>query len=178
MAPSRIGCWPPQDEERAMNYCAISVAALTTVCCLSPSIADAQSAKDIVGTWTLEAADIQRTGYRIQVFGPDPVGTLMFGSDGHYVLVFLRRDLPQIASHDRTKESGDESQAIAQGSIAHFGTYMVDGDTLALHIQGGTFPNWNGADQRRKFTLAGDKLTYTSPGSSGFPVQVTMRRNR
>ena len=155
----------------------ISAAALAAACCSAASSVEAQTAKDLVGTWTLVAADIHRGGYRTQVFGPDPSGTLIFGGDGHYALVFLRRDLPKIASHDRTSERPDDSQAVVQGSIAHFGTYAVDGDALVFHIEGGTFPNWTGADQRRKFALVGDKLDYTSPGSTGFPTQVTMRRN-
>src|SRR6476661_8511960 len=93
----------------------IPAAALIAFVVAAPR-AEMQTAKNIVGTWTLVAADIRRVGYRVQVFGPNPIGRLMFGSDGHYALIFLRRDLPQIASHDRTRESGDESQAIVQGS--------------------------------------------------------------
>ena len=148
------------------------------ICCGSPKLASADPAEGVVGAWTLVSADIHRDGYRIQVFGPDPSGMLMFGADAHYALVFLRRDLPRIASHDRTTETPGESQAIAQGSIAHFGTYAVQDDALVFHIQGGTFPNWTGASQRRKFVLAKDVLTYISPGSGGQPVEVILRRSR
>jgi len=152
-------------------------AAIAVAVCLAAGGAVAQTDKNIVGTWTLVAADVHRAGYRIQVFGPDPIGRLQFDGGGHYSLIFLRRDLPKIASHDRTSETPDESQAITQGSIAHFGTYLVDGDTLVFHIEGGTFPNWTGVDQRRKFSLDGNRLIYISPGSTGFPTQVTMQRN-
>ena len=47
---------------------------------------------------------------------------------------------------------------------------------LLFHIESSTFPNWRGAEQRRPFTLSGDELTYTSPGSIGVAAQVTMRR--
>jgi Lipocalin-like domain len=168
----------PRCEDRAMNRRTISTAALAAICFAAASNAEAQAAEGVVGTWTLVAADIQRDGYRLQTFGPDPSGTLLLGGDGHYALIFLRRDLPRIASRDRTSETPNESEAIAQGSIAHFGTYVVDGDALVFRIQGGTFPNWTGSDQRRKFTLVGNTLRYTSPGSTGFPTQVTMRRDR
>jgi hypothetical protein len=48
--------------------------------------------------------------------------------------------------------------------------------TLVLHVESSTFPNWDGAEQRRAFSLSGDELTYTSPGSTGVATQVTMRR--
>jgi hypothetical protein len=140
--------------------------------------ADAQTARDLVGTWKLVSAAAQQGGTETDMFGPDPSGTLVFGSDGHYALIFLRRDLPKVASNSRTSATPDESRAIAQGSIAHFGTYTVDeaGKVLVLRIEGSTFPNWDGAEQRRAFSLVGDELTYTSTGSTGVATQVTVRR--
>jgi len=133
--------------------------------------ADAQTANDLVGTWTLVSAVSQ-----IDTFGPNPSGTMMFSSDGHYALIFLRRNLPKVASANRMSETPDEAQAIAQGSIAHFGTYTVADKALILRIESSTFPNWTGAEQRRPFSLAGDELTYTSPGSTGVPAKVILRR--
>lgn len=67
---------------------------------------------------------------------------------------------------------------MVQESIAHFGTYSVDaaGKALVLRIEGSTFPNWTGTEQRRTFALSGDELTYSTPGSIGTPTQVTVRR--
>ena len=67
---------------------------------------------------------------------------------------------------------------MVRGSVAHFGTYAVEeqGKTSVLRIEGSTFPNWNGAEQRRAMTLNGDELRYVSPGSAGLATQVTMRR--
>jgi hypothetical protein len=48
--------------------------------------------------------------------------------------------------------------------------------SLVFRIEGSTFPNWIGAEQRRPFSLSGDELTYTSPGSTGIPAKVVMRR--
>ena len=84
--------------------------------------AETQTARDLVGTWTLVSTVSQQGGTKTDTFGPDPSGTLVFGSDGHYALIFLRRDLPKVASNSRTSTTPDESRAIAQGSIAHFGT--------------------------------------------------------
>lgn len=63
--------------------------------------ADAQTARDLVGTWTLVSAIAQQGSVRTDVFGPNPSGTIVFGSDGRYVLAFLRSDLPKFASNNR-----------------------------------------------------------------------------
>jgi hypothetical protein len=138
--------------------------------------AEAQTAKDLVGTWTLVSSVISKDGTKIDTFGPNPSGTVIFGSDGHYALIFLRRDLPKVVSGDRTSATPEEAQAIARGSVATFGTYTVDDKAIILRIQSATFPNWSGAEQRRSFSLSGDELTYTSPGTTGVPTQVTLHR--
>ena len=43
-------------------------------------------------------------------------------------------------------------------------------------VERSSFPNWDGAEQRRAFTVKGDELIYTSPGSTGTATQVVMRR--
>ena len=77
--------------------------------------AETRTARDLVGTWTLVSTVAQQGGTKTDMFGPDPSGTLVFGSDGHYALIFLRRDLPKVASDSRTSATPDESRAIAQG---------------------------------------------------------------
>src|SRR4051812_27440698 len=142
--------------------------------------AEAQTAQDLVGTWTLASATIGSGEVKMDMYGPDPSGTLMFGRDGHYALVFLRRDLPKLTSNSRLSQTVEESRDITKGSIAHFGTYAVDedeaGKVLVLRIESSTFPNWSGAEQRRRFSLSGDALTYISPGSSGVATDVVLQR--
>jgi hypothetical protein len=48
--------------------------------------------------------------------------------------------------------------------MTYFGTYSVDeaDSNIALHIEASSFPNWNGADQKRIFAIAGDQLTLTA----------------
>ena len=156
----------------------VSAAASALLASVTALSADAQTARDLVGTWKLVSAVAQQGGTKTDMFGPDPSGTLVFGSDGHYALIYVCRDLPKFDSGSRLTGTPDQNRAIVQGSVAHFGTYEVDeaGKVLVLRIEGGTFPNWDGAEQRRAFSLSGDELTYTSPGSTGVATQVTMRR--
>ena len=161
-----------------MTRIIMSFAALALFICFGAAGAQAQTAQDLVGTWTLASATIRSGEVKMDMFGPDPSGTLMFGRDGHYALIFLRRDLPKLASNNRLSQTVEESRDITKGSIAHFGTYAVDetGKFLVLRIESSTFPNWAGAEQRRPFSLSGDELTYISPGSSGVATEIVLRR--
>ena len=163
-----------------MNRLVMSVAASVIFSALAAARAGAQTAQDLVGTWALVSATIQSGDVKMDMYGPDPSGTLIFGSDGHYALIFLRRDLPKLASNNRLSQTVDESRALTKGSIAHFGTYRVDetGKFFVIRIEGSTFPNWTGTEQRRPFSLAGDELTYTSPGSTGVATQIVVRREK
>ena len=155
-----------------------SFAAFLLFICFGAAGAEAQTAQDLAGTWTLASATIRSGEVKMDMFGPDPSGTLMFGRDGHYALIFLRRDLPKLTSNSRLSQTVEESRDITKGSIAHFGTYAVDetGKFLVLRIESSTFPNWAGAEQRRPFSLSGDELTYISPGSSGVATEIVLRR--
>ena len=160
---TRIICW---------------IAALALCTSITVARAEAQTAQDLVGTWALASATIGSGEVKMDMFGPDPSGTLMFGRDGHYALIFLRRDLPKLPSNSRLSQTVEESRDITKGSIAHFGTYAVDetGKFLVLRIESSTFPNWSGAEQRRPFSLSGDALTYISPGSSGVATEIVLHR--
>ena len=63
--------------------------------------------------------------------------------------------------------------------ISYFGTYSVSGTDLLFHIDGSSFPNWIGIDQKRSnITLTGDGLKWTqpTPSAGGTPVAVIWKR--
>ena len=61
----------------------------------------------------------------------------------------------------------------SKGSIAYFGTYTVSGDTLKLHIESGTFPNWDNTDQTRIVRLSGNQFSWeNSAGSAGGNIKL------
>jgi Lipocalin-like domain len=65
--------------------------------------------------------------------------------------------------------AAEENKATVQGTITYFGTYSVSeaNRTIAIHIEGSSFPNWDGADQKRLFVFSGDELKLISPAASG-----------
>jgi len=80
----------------------------------------------------------------------------------------MRAALPKYASNNRTQGGPADYKATVEGSLAYFGTYSVSGTDLLLHIEGSTFPNWTGSDQKRiNLAITGDELKYVQPTPSG-----------
>lgn len=131
-------------------------------------VAAQTTAKDLVGTWTLVSVTLEQDGNKSDLFGPNPQGQVTFDSNGRMSLIINRSDLPKFASNNRHAGTPEENKAVVQGSIAYFGTYSVSetDKTVATHIEGGTFPNWIGTDQKRLFTISGDELKWTTPTTS------------
>lgn len=166
---------------RPMFWILRALASLLLATCLPVSAAFAQTAAELVGTWSLVSLTVLRSGNEVEVLGPHPQGQLIFQGDGRYVLVGVRADLPKFASGNRLLGTAEENQKIIGGHFAHFGTYTVDpdGHTIVFHIQRSTFPNWDGEVQRRPFTLVGDRLTYTTPGTFGYGMsKVVWQREK
>jgi Lipocalin-like domain len=121
--------------------------------------AAAQSAKDLVGTWTPVSVD---------AYGPNPKGSLIFEASGRYSLQLMKPDLPKYLSNNRTQGTPAEYKITVEGILSHFGTYSVSGTDLIYHVEASSFPNWNGSDQKRiNLSVTGDELKYTNVGPSG-----------
>lgn len=126
--------------------------------------------EQLVGAWMYVSVDtVSPDGSRTPMYGSNPQGLVIFDGNGHYALVNARGDLPKFASNDRLKGSPEEDKAVVQGSIAHFGRYIVNeaDSTITFQIETSTFPNWNGIVQKRPFVLTGDNLKWTTPNASG-----------
>jgi hypothetical protein len=97
------------------------------------SFAQQKSLKDqLVGAWTVVSAS-SKLPDGSPVWGTNPVGLIIFTSDGHYSTQLMRSDLPKYASNNRAKGTPEEYKAIAIGSIANFGTYSVDEANKTFH---------------------------------------------
>jgi Lipocalin-like domain len=144
------------------------VGAVAALAFSAPALA--QSSKDIVGTWDYVSAEtVAPDGKRTPTFGPNPKGIVIFQADGYYALIVTRADAPKFASNNRMQGTPEENKAIVQASISHFGKYTVNeaDKTITFQVKTSTFPNWDGIDQKRPFTLSGDELKYTVPVASG-----------
>jgi hypothetical protein len=144
-------------------------AVLFSVLSLAPVSGGASAAPGVdavVGTWTLVLVDnVSPDGGRTHLYGPNPQGILTFDGEGRYALQIVRSERPKFASGDKSIGTAEENKAAVLGANAHFGRYAVDEarHTLTFKIDHASFPNWDGTEQTRSFTLKGDLLTYVVP---------------
>jgi lipocalin-like protein len=148
-----------------------------------PTNASGQTlAQQIVGTWMAVSQYVDQDGKKLEPFGSNPKGVVVYDSSGRFVLVLQRATLPKFASNNRMTGTGEENRAIVQGSIAYFGRYSIDEKDrkINLHYDGSTYPNWDGEDQTRLVELSGDELKIVSPVSAvgGGIVHLVLRRAR
>jgi hypothetical protein len=149
----------------------LSLAAITALgLALLPGSAVSQQKplKDqIVGTWTVVSATVERDGKKAEALGANPLGYMMFDSSGHFLYNFMRADRPKFASNNRETGTPEENKAAVHGNISAFGTYIINPDgSVTFRIVGSSFPNWNGTDQKRLIEVSGDQMKYTNPAAS------------
>jgi hypothetical protein len=116
--------------------------------------------EQIVGSWTYVSAEtVASDGKRSPTFGPNPAGIAIFGSDGRYVSLVVRADIPKFSANSRTAGTAEENKTVVQGGIATFGRYTINeaDHTLTLNIERSTYPNWNGLEQKRAITITGGR---------------------
>jgi hypothetical protein len=135
------------------------------------TMAQQKSLKEqIVGTWSLVSVDnVEPNGTRSPLYGPNPKGIVVFEPGGHYALQLTNPSVPKFAANNRNAGTADENKAAVLGNLAHFGTYSIEeaDHSFTLRIEGSSFPNWAGAEQKRgPVAVAGDDLKWTNPGSS------------
>ncbi|WP_394840336.1 lipocalin-like domain-containing protein [Pendulispora rubella] len=133
----------------------------------------------LVGTWTLSAADdLRADGTRVPAYGAGPKGILFFGADGRYSVEIYRATRPRFASGDKRRGTADEYREATLGVSAHFGRYAVDpvAKTITFRIECASFPNWDGAEQKRPYTVDGDELSWRVPASPDGTIPISVWR--
>jgi len=167
-----------------MSPCRISAPFAAMTCLLSAlawssgaAAADSHGDLSLAGTWTLVAADVLHPdGSRGHDYGDAPKGQLLIDRVGHYSLQIFRADRPRFANPDKAKGTAQEFQAAVLGASTHFGTIAIEANQLVFHMEGASFPNWDGQEQRRTFELHGDTLSYRVPARPNGDVPVSVWR--
>jgi hypothetical protein len=154
------------------RVCKLTLGTLGVLCLgmvLSAGAVCAQTVQDLAGTWTAVSSVNEQDGNKTDQFGPNPKGILIMEANGRYVMAIARAGLPKVASNNRTTGTPEENKVIVGGSLFHFGTVAVNAadKTLTFKIETSSFPNWDGIEQKRPFTVTGDELKFTAPAASG-----------
>ena len=163
-----------------LTVCVMTILGLTL---LPDNVAGQQRTlkEQIVGTWTVvSTVNAQKDGSKVDQFGANPKGSITFDSNGRYMLMIVRSDLPKFAANRADEGSADENKAVLKGLIAHFGTYSINeaDKTLTTRVEGSSYPNLVGMEQKRTITsLTADELKYHNPATTiGTSTDVVWRR--
>ncbi len=146
-----------------------AIAALGFAMLPTSAISQQKTIKEqIVGTWTfVSSANVMPDGTKIdQWAGSNPKGILMLDANGHFAFFITRSDLPKFAGKTVPEGTAAEYKAVMTGFVASFGTYTVNeaDKTVITHVEGSSFPNLIGLDQKRLITtLTADELKYANP---------------
>jgi hypothetical protein len=136
--------------------------------------------QQIVGAWTLVNVVLEQGGTKSEPFGPNPKGIATWDANGNFIHVLFRADLPKVASNNRMAPTPEEGKALAAGMLVTYGKYSIsDADgSVTMKIEASSFPNWNGAEQKRTITVAGDEMRVINPTppSGGGTAYVVWRR--
>lgn len=165
-----------------MKRTALLCVASVVMCLAAVLPTSAQTLKDrLVGTWIFVSAfDVQKDGTKIDRWGPNPKGTLMFDANGRYTQLIHRSDIPKFSGNSQNSGTADEYKTVMQNLVASFGTYSVNeaDKMLITNVEGGAFPNQYGATQRRIISmLTADELRYTNAATNvGTTAEAVWRR--
>jgi hypothetical protein len=130
--------------------------------------ANAQEMKDVVGAWAhVSNVNTATDGAKSDLFGPNPKGQAVYGPDGRFAIMFHRADMPKIAANSRTKGTPEENQAIVGGMISLYGSYTVVDKAIVMKVEGSSYPNWVGSEQRRPISMpTKDEIHMINMGGS------------
>ncbi len=152
----------------------VFVAVYTIVALMGITDARAQAkggsfAKQIQGSWLLVSSVNEKDGLKKETFGPNPRGFLVLTTGGHFSYIMMNATLPKFVSNNRMTGTPEENQAVIKGSQAAFGTYKIvsakEGKIL-WHIEGCTFPNWDGQDLPRVLSVNGNEMKMINPAAA------------
>jgi lipocalin-like protein len=121
------------------------------------------------GTWVMTAAyEILADGTRTTNYGEHPNGLMMVDKAGRYSIQIFRPDRPKFVSGDKRRGTPEEYREAVLGASTHTGRIVVDPvkGKLIFKIEAAVYPNWEGTEQVRDYTIKDGTLSYSVPASA------------
>jgi lipocalin-like protein len=146
-----------------------------------PSSAAAQEktvSEKMVGTWTMVSnISTSADGKKSDTFGPNARGLLIFTNYGRYSWNTVSK-LPKFASNNQNTGTADENKAAVRGSVAHFGTYLVNDvdKSFTVTVEGSAYPNSSGTSLKQMVAVWADEMTITSVALDGGTVEIKWKK--
>ncbi len=168
---------PPRPIEVAAAAVLATSALFGASAIAAPPARSRMLAKELIGSWTLLAADVLHADGSVdRDYGPSPRGRMIVDGEGRYTVLIYRSDLPKFTSGDRTKGTPQEYRDSVTGMSTHFGTLTADSvaGTLTFSVEAAGFANWNGTDLVRPYTLKDGVLRYTGAARPNGDVPVSV----
>jgi hypothetical protein len=132
----------------------------------------AAEADALVGSWKLISWQvIAEDGTAQDVFGTKPRGYLVLTSEGRSIVL--------TTAEGRKPGMGDADRAALHKSmLAYSGRYRIEGDDFITTVEVSWNEAWNGSEQRRHFSIDGDRLFIESAPAPSiiFPGRTDFRR--
>jgi hypothetical protein len=132
----------------------------------------AADAGALVGSWKLVSWQvIAEDGAVHDLYGAKPKGYLVLTREGRSIVV--------TTADGRKAGMGDADRvALHKSMVAYSGRYRIEGHDFVTTVEVSWNEAWNGSEQRRHFTIEGDRLSVeTAPAPSIiFPGKTDFRR--
>ena len=123
---------------------------------------------ELTGTYRLisNSRRIVETGEEMSAFGKNAKGLIMYGKDGHFLVLITNDGRPKPKSIDAMTD--EQRSDLHHAMSAYGGTYTFDGNKVEHHIDLSWNEVWTGTTVIRDVKTEGDRLIYTSrPAPSG-----------
>jgi lipocalin-like protein len=123
-------------------------------------------ASSVIGSWRLISCKVERSDGSVQdLYGPSPLGLLMYDRSGHMSVHLLKPNLPKCGTQDRRKCPDAQARIAFDNYGGYWGRYEVrPSDKVVFHhVEGASAPDWVGTSQKRFVEISGKRLTITTP---------------
>lgn len=122
----------------------------------------------VVGTWRLVSFKAQASDGSVrELYGPAPLGQLIYDDSGHMSVHLLKPGLPKCDTLDRRKCPEQAARLAFDNYFGYWGKYELNAaaGTITHHIEGASVPDWVNSSQERHFQLDGNRLILTTPNA-------------
>jgi Lipocalin-like domain len=117
---------------------------------------------ELSGTYRLISTSrrILDTGEEVSAFGKNAKGSIIYGNDGHFLVLITNDGRPKPESNEAMP---DQQRADLHRTMsAYGGTYSFDGKKVEHHIDQAWNEVWAGTTVIRDVKVEGNRVTYTT----------------